>query len=496
MSSPSVIESPEEVLSTMDKSGKRKWVYPTPAFGVLWRARLLVGWALIALFVALPWIQINAKPAVFLDVARREFTFFGLTLHPTDTIILMVFLLTILVTVFFFTALFGRVWCGWGCPQTVYLEFVYRPVERLIEGKENKRRRRDAGPWTVDKIWRKSVKLTIFTVISLFLAHTFVAYFAGWHNLLEWMGNSPAESPGYFLLMAGTTALVLFDFGYFREQMCTITCPYARFQSVLLDENSLIVSYDPGRGEQRGTARDRRQAEKKLQEDHDKGPIDLDKLEAGSTSIFGDCVDCGACVRTCPVGIDIREGLQMECVSCTQCIDACNDIMDAVGTPRGLIRYTSERAIDDKPTKVARPRTIAYGIILLALSSVLVGLIANRGPLEVDASRASGTTYRVTGDDEVANRMRFRLRNRTAESVDVRLKMTSPEGAEIRIIGEQVQALAPGEIQRFEAWIVVPASEMPPGGTDSTFEISVNDEVWKAIDFRLLGPVQRTTSSE
>ena len=252
LSDVSVLESPEDVLSTLRADGKRRWMYPTETRGRFWRKRLVLGWALIVLFVALPIIKIGGKPAVLLDVAAREFTFFGTTFYPTDTLYLMLFGISALVSVALLTALLGRVWCGWGCPQTVYLEFVFRPIERLIEGKEHVRQRRDARKeLTWDKAWRKGAKWAAYLVISVALAHVFVSYFVGWESLLRWMTSPPTEHWGYFVLMGATTALVAFDFGVFREQMCTITCPYARFQSVLLDEDSMIVSYDPRRGEPR-----------------------------------------------------------------------------------------------------------------------------------------------------------------------------------------------------------------------------------------------------
>ncbi|NNF59166.1 MAG: 4Fe-4S binding protein, partial [Rhodothermaceae bacterium] len=225
-----VLESPEEVLSTLRSDGKRKWLYPTPSKGRFWRRRQVLGWALITLFVALPIVHIGGKPAVFLDVVHREFTFFGFTFYPTDTFLLLLFGIAALLSIALLTALLGRVWCGWGCPQTVYLEFLYRPIERWIEGKEHVRKRRDEGPWTMDKAWRKSLKWTVYVLISVALAHIFVSYFVGWESLLGWMRGSPFDHWGFFVLMAGTSALVLYDFAFFREQMCTITCPYARFQ--------------------------------------------------------------------------------------------------------------------------------------------------------------------------------------------------------------------------------------------------------------------------
>ncbi|RAL23109.1 cytochrome c oxidase accessory protein CcoG [Lujinxingia litoralis] len=474
MSTPPILESPDAVLSTMDKDGKRRWIYPTLSPGRFLNARRLVGFVLIAFFVALPWINIADKPAIFLNLTGGEFTFFGLTLHATDTVLLMVFLLTILLSVFFFTALFGRVWCGWGCPQTVYLEFVFRPIERLIEGKESARRRRDQGPWTGEKVARKGLKLVVFGALSLFLAHTFVAYFVSWPELLRWMSLSPTEHPGYFATMAITTALIFFDFGYFREQMCTITCPYARFQSVLMDRHSLIVSYDPNRGEPRGKRKRAKSA----------GPIDLDQPLAR----LGDCIDCGACVRTCPTGIDIREGLQMECISCTQCVDACDSIMDAIDKPRGLIRYTSENAIAQKPTRVIRPRTVAYGVLLVVLSSVLVALIGQRSPLEVDIGRMPGPAFTELADGQIANRLRVRLRNRTGEDRQATLRLSEPAGAQVRVVGPQTISLNSGELSRFEVWVTAPPEALPDGSATATFEVIIDGEPWATSSFPLLGP--------
>ena len=335
---PGVVDSPEEVLTTLTKEGKRRWIYPTLSEGRFLRWRGIVAWTLIAIYLALPIIHINGKPAVLLDLINREFAIFGATFYPTDTLLLMLLFIGTLVAIVLISALLGRVWCGWGCPQTVYLEFVFRPIERFFEGTENRRKRRDEGPLTFDKAWRKIVKWGAFTAVSLLLAHSLVAYFVGWDRLLTWMTEPPTEHWGYFVMMAVTTGLILFDFGYFREQMCTITCPYARFQSVLLDPDSLIVSYDPERGEPRGRGKKREN--------------------------LGDCIDCFACVRTCPTGIDIRDGLQMECIACTQCIDACDDIMDKMGFEPGLIRYTSEHELEGKKTRWLRPRTAIYSLLL------------------------------------------------------------------------------------------------------------------------------------
>lgn len=462
---PQILESPEEVLSTLRRDGRRRWLYPTTSKGRFWKRRFVVGWLLIGIFVALPLIRVDGKPAVLLDVVAREFTFFGLTLYPTDTLLLMIFGLTVLTAVFLVTALAGRVWCGWACPQTVYLEFVYRPIEALIEGKPNVRRRRDEGSAGFDKVLRKVLKWSAFTAISLGLAHVFVAYFAGWDRLIYWMMAPPSEHPGFFAMMALTTALVLFDFGIFREQMCTIACPYARFQSVLMDRDSMIVSYDPVRGDPRGR---RSKTTAKLQ--------------------LGDCVDCGACVRTCPTGIDIRDGLQMECISCTQCVDACDAIMVSLNKPVGLIRYTSENQLERQPTRVFRPRVLIYAVLLTLGAGAFVAVLSMRSPLDVNVVRAVGAPFATLQDGSVTNRLRFRIQNRTGEAATYHLVATRPQGLEVKIVGKPEIAVAPGETERTEAWVVAPPTVFQNGKSTATFRVENQRGEGRDVEFVLLGP--------
>jgi cytochrome c oxidase accessory protein FixG len=470
-----ILDSPEEVLSTLDMEGNRKWIYPTPSKGRFYWQRLALGWGLIALFVALPIVRINGRPAILLDFVHREFALFGVTFYPTDTFLLMLLGISALVFIVFLTALLGRVWCGWGCPQTVYLEFVFRPIERWIEGKEHVRKRRDEGPWTFDKAWRKAAKLGAYFVISLALAHVFVSYFVGWERLLVWMTQPPTEQWGFFVMMAVTTGLVLYDFGYFREQMCTIACPYARFQSVLLDEESLIVSYDPNRGEPRA-----RRSKKKIRQE-----------EEGLIPQLGDCIDCFACVRTCPTGIDIRDGLQMECIACTQCIDACDDIMDKIGKPRGLIRYTSEHELEGLKTRILRPRTAIYGVLLVALVTMLGVGIATRGAFDVNVGRAVGEPFTELPDGTIANRLRFRVRNQTPNAATFRIEAVEPAAAEVKVVGVQPVSLASEEMKRVEAFVVVPRALFAnEARRDAVFRLVFSDGTEQIIEFPLLGPSQ------
>lgn len=467
---PQTLESPEAVLSTLERDGRRRWMHPVRTPGPSYWRRLIVGWTLIVLFVALPWIPIGGKPAVLLDLAAREFTFFGMTLYPTDTLLLMLGLLTVFAGIVWATALLGRVWCGWACPQTVYMEFVFRPIEELFEGKANARRRRDREGLTSANTARKFGKWTAFTIFATAIAHTFLAYFVGWDRLLGWITGPPAEHWGSFVLMGSTSALMLFDFGWFREQMCTIVCPYARLQSVLQDRDSLIVSYDPSRGEPRG----RRSGT-------------ANRVDAATVAMpLGDCIDCGACVRTCPTGIDIRDGNQMECIACVQCADACDVIMDKVGSPRGLVGYTSKNSVEGRPTQVIRPRTIVYTVICAVLAAAFIIALVTRTPLKVSVTRAADAPFMVLQDGRIANRLKFRVHNRAADGV-FSLQIVEPAGAELKALGEPALTLASGEQKRLEAWVIVPPTAVPFGRGRGVFRVE-GAGLSQTVDYTLLGP--------
>lgn len=466
-------KAPEDVLSTLKSDGTRRWIYPVRTVGKMYKRRRVVAWALMVVFVGLPLLKINGKPAVLLDVIGREFTLFGLTLYANDSLLFLLVLLSTLVSVFLVTAMFGRVWCGWACPQTVYLEFIFRPIEELFEGKPTVRKRRDEGDATLDRFVRKAGKWAVYTVIALGLAHTFVAYFVGWARLIDWMHGTPTDHLMFFGIMSVTTALILFDFGWFREQMCTIACPYARIQSVLQDRDSMIVSYDPLRGETRG----RRTAAQRKEE------------KQGIKIVLGDCVDCFACVRTCPTGIDIRDGLQMECVGCTQCIDACDAIMIGVGKPTGLIRYTSENEIERKPQRgLMRPRTIGYTVALVALLGSLLALLLLRTPFDVNLGRAGNTPFATLPDGSVTNRIRIRIQNRTNAPAKYHIDAIEPTGATVRLVGRQELAVAAGATERIEAWVVVPRDRFTRGKVPAKFRVEDDQQRAQDTDYTLIGP--------
>lgn len=402
-----LLQPEERVLSTLNKDGTRRWMKPRLSVGRFWKARRIVAYLLILIFTGIPYIQINGKPAILLDIIHREFTFFGKTLFATDTLLLALFMLTIFVSVFLATALAGRVWCGWACPQTVYMEFVYRPIERLFDGKPGTRPKKGATGF------KKLLKHLTYLIISAFLAHTFLSYFVGVENLRHWIFGSPTSHPIAFAVVAAVTGLMLFDFGLFREQTCIVACPYGRFQSVMLDRSSLIVGYDKNRGEPRGAIK--RKAKN--------GDVALNVIEAPQ----GDCIDCKMCVTTCPTGIDIRDGLQLECIHCAQCIDACDAIMDKVGKPRGLIRYSSQEALDGKKRKLLRPRVILYPLILTILLTAFVTVLLTKSAADVHLVRVKGNLFNALASGEFVNQARLTIANRTDGPVTYSAEVVSPE---------------------------------------------------------------------
>ncbi len=379
-----------QVLSTMDEAGHRILLRPRPAPGRFHTWRGVVAWALIVLFVTLPFVRIGGRPAFLIDLVQRELVLGGAVFRPTDGGVLMLLGLTVVLVVFFTTLLFGRVWCGWSCPQTVYMEWVFRPLERLLEGGVGGQRGLDAA-----RGWRprRVLKYAVFAVLSIGVGNVFLAYFVGVDRLASWVQQSPFTHPGGFLVMAAVSALMFVDFAWFREQMCILACPYGRLQTMLIDRQSMVVGYDVRRGEPRGK----------------RGK----SLPVIGEAPRGDCVDCKACVTTCPTGIDIRDGLQMECIGCAQCIDACDTIMDKLARPRGLIRYASQDVLAGKPRRLLRVRTFVYPILVAISAALLIWQAGDRPDADVWVLRGDGPGFVALDDGRVSSQLRLRVENRT-----------------------------------------------------------------------------------
>jgi cytochrome c oxidase accessory protein FixG len=416
-------ELPSAALPT---SGRRHELHPADVKGRFHAARLVVFVLLIGVWIALPIVKIGGHPAVFLDVDERRFFLFGAAFNSQDTWLLFFLLTGVGFGLVYATALAGRVWCGWACPQTVFLEGVFRRIERWTEGPREKRMRRNAGPWTVEKLARKSATQVLYVVAALGVAHVFLSYFVSIPKAFEMVRESPSMHPEAFAWVAATSVAFYLNFAWFREQLCVVLCPYGRLQSALLDQHSLVVGYDLRRGEPRG--------------------------KKGSEGA-GDCVDCKRCVVVCPTGIDIRNGVQMECLACTQCIDACDEIMDRLGRPRGLIRYDSQDGLAGKPRRVVRPRIILYSVLLVV--GAVVALLATRRRTDFEATllRLPGEPY-VLDDGQVRNAMQLHLVNKRADVETYRIEVERADGMTV-VLPMQDVALQPMGSTRVPLFLTV-----------------------------------------
>ncbi len=454
------VQATERVLPTLNVDGSRRWLRPKPSSGAFLRWRRRVAWLLILVFCAIPYLKVGGKPLVLLDLPRREFTLFGVTFLSTDTVLVMLLALATLTGIFLVTALLGRVWCGWACPQTVYMEFLFRPLERLIEGGWRGSRRLDKGGHFA---LRRLIKYAVYVIPSVFLAHIFLAYFVGIEQLAVWVQRSPIHHPTSFLVMLGTTAAVYFDFTWFREQTCLVACPYGRLQAVLLDRRSKIVGYDPRRGEPRAKAQTPR--------------------PAGA----GDCVDCGLCVLTCPTGIDIRQGLQMECIHCTQCMDGCDAVMERFGKPKGLIRYGTQDEFEGRTARFARPRVVLYPIVLAICLATLIVLLVTRSDAEITLLGSPGVPYEVQTGGVVTNQVRIKIRNRGASEHRYRIAL---DGApEARVVTPVNPLPVPaGGVRNTSVFVQLPAAAIPTGERVVTFRIDDGAGPARSFPWRLVGP--------
>lgn len=443
----------------MRDDGSRRWMYPRPSAGRFWHARRVLAYFLIAVFTLVPYIHVGGKPLVLLDIPAREFTILGFTFLPTDTVLLALLMVSGILGIALITALLGRVWCGWMCPQTVYMEFVYRPLERLFDGPPGVRHR----PSKKSSPLRKVLKYFVYLLVSAFLAHTFLAYFVGVKALAVWVTHSPFEHPTAFLLMVGVTALMMFDFSYFREQTCLVACPYGRFQSVMLDRDSLIVSYDPKRGEPRAKGR----------------------REEGDGK--GDCVDCGMCTDTCPTGIDIRDGLQMECIACTQCIDACDSMMVRLGKPKGLIRFSSQARIAGESSRFLRPRVILYPAVIAVFLGAFAVTLAGKNTADVTLLRGLGRPFYEGDPGEIVNQIRVKIQNRSGETASYEVEVAGESPAKLTV-NENPVSVEAGESRIEPVMVSLPRSAFEDGKYEFELRVSDGHDFDRTFSYQLLGP--------
>jgi cytochrome c oxidase accessory protein FixG len=463
------------VLPTMNEDGSRRWIRPKPSHGRWWRRRQVVAYLLMAVFFAAPHLRIFGKPVFLMDLPRRQFTLMGYTFLPTDTLLFMFTLGSGVIGIFLLTAFFGRAWCGWACPQTVYLEFLFRPIGRWFDGGYTQSRALDKqGAWFTP---RRIGKYITFFLLALYVSHTLLAFFVGTEQLYSWMLHSPAAHPTAFFFVVLFTGLVWFNFTYFREQTCLIVCPYGRWQSALIDRQSLIVAYDVNRGEPRALGAKNRDPN------------------------AGDCIACNACVQTCPTGIDIRNGLQMECVHCTQCIDACDEIMTKVGKPTGLIRYSSQDEIAGKPRKLLRLRTVLYPIVLTILLGGLGTALVLKEPADLTVLRGLAAPFTAEADGRIANQLRVVLTNRRSAPMTYTLTVDGLRDASLP--ADQVTVVIPQNPLRIDAgatarttlFVLLPPSAFVNGERWISLVVDDGQGYHESVRYRLLGPTGTSSGS-
>ncbi|MCB0704946.1 MAG: 4Fe-4S binding protein [Saprospiraceae bacterium] len=450
-------------IATVDHtSGKRIWIYPQKPSGRFTKWRTWLSWFLLLVLFGLPFIKVNGQPFVLLNVLERRFILFGMHFTPQDFFLFGLAMVTGVVFIVLFTVVFGRIFCGWICPQTIFMEMVFRKIEYWIEGDANAQRRLDKAPWTSDKILKKTAKHALFFTIAVLIANTFLAYIISLDEVVKIITEPVKMHIGGFISMIVFSFVFYYVFARMREQVCIAICPYGRLQGVMLDKNSIAVMYDWVRGEPRGKIK--KQAHPKSGGSaaaavaHSPITSILADVEsaaatAGAEAVsdtapaLGDCIDCKLCIKVCPTGIDIRNGTQLECVNCTACIDACDEIMDKVDRPRGLIRYDSYNGIAENKRKIFNGRTIAYSAVLFVLLGINVFLLATRTDVEAVILRTPGLRYQEVDEQYISNLYNYQVINKTGEDVPVEFRLSSETG-KLRLIGDSP---------------IVPANEMSSG---------------------------------
>lgn len=403
-------EAFRDSIGTMDAEGKRKFIFPKKPSGKFYNYRKYVSYVLLAILIANPFIKVNGNQFMMFNVLERRFNIFGFPFWPQDFYIFVLVMITGVVFVTLFTVVFGRIFCGWICPQTIFLEMVFRRIEFWIDGDRGAQLRLDKQEWNTEKIRKRLLKWTLFFIISFLIANVFLAYIVGSDALWLMIGQGPVNQLGNFIALLIFTGVFYFVFVWFREQVCIIVCPYGRLQGVLLDNKSIMVAYDFVRGEK------------------ESGRAKFNKKEDRALTGKGDCIDCMQCVHVCPMGIDIRNGTQLECTNCTACIDECDTIMKSVGLPKGLIRYASEDEIEKKAKFRFTNRMKGYTAVLVILIGILSGLLLLRHSLDIDILRLPGQLYQHKGQN-ISNVYTYKLMNKTSKDFkDIHFSLISQKG--------------------------------------------------------------------
>jgi cytochrome c oxidase accessory protein FixG len=454
-------------ISTIDEEGKRKWIFPKKPKGYYTKLRTRVSYVLLAFLFLAPFIRIGGQPLLQFNVIDRKFILFGQIFWPQDFHLFVLAMITLVVFITLFTVVYGRLFCGWVCPQTIFMEHVFRRIEYWIDGDWKAQMRLKKMGWTKEKLRKRILKHVIFFAISFLIANTFLAYIIGSDALIDIITDPPSEHAGGLAAITIFSAVFYGVFAFFREQVCTTVCPYGRLQGVLLDRQSVVVAYDYERGETRAKFRKNE-----------------DRSEVGK----GDCIDCGHCVHVCPTGIDIRNGTQLECINCTACMDACDEMMEAVNLPTGLIRYTSEEQIHTREPFKLSARAKAYTVVLALLVGVVVTLLATRTEIEAIILRTPGMLYQTNDDGSISNLYNYKIVNKTNHDLQLDF-VPLEEGYDLNIIGG-LPELKTQEVLEGAFFFSAPPEAFERGKAETKIGIyDQNGELIEKVKMRITGPL-------
>ena len=456
-------QSFRDATPTIGKDGKREWVYPKKPQGKLYRWRTYLSLLLLTVLFTAPFISIDGHPLILLNIFERKFILFGIAFWPQDFFLFVFAMITFIMFIILFTVIFGRIWCGWACPQTIFLEMVFRRIEYWIDGDSNQQKALARSPWNTDKIIKRFTKYSVFILVSLLIVNTFAAYIISINTLKDFYINPGNHIVGHLAIFI-ISGLFFGVYTRFREQVCLVVCPYGRLQGVLLDKNTLMVSYDKVRGEPRG------------------------KIHKNKERSIGDCVDCLQCLQVCPGGIDIRNGSQLECINCTACIDACNSMMERLNMPKGLIRYDSEYGIVNKTKFRFTARIIAYTVVLIVLFGVFTTLLAIRSDVQATVLRTSGMMYQTLPDNKVSNLYTYQIINKTFKNLPVQLRLVEPAEGEIKWVGKESISVSQDSLAEGEFFIILPQSEIKYTKTPLKIDLYSNGKFMSHIKTSFLGP--------
>lgn len=458
-------QSFRDSVATIDKKGKRNFLFPKKPKGKLYRLRTVASLFYLAIFFTLPFIKLGGQPLFLFNVLQRKFILFGQIFWPQDFFIFAIGFLASMIFIIVFTVVFGRVFCGWACPQTIFMEMVFRKIEFWLDGDAQKQRQLKSMPWNGYKIRKRITKMAVFYAISFVIANFFLSYIIGMDEVKKMVTEGIAANSGTFFALIGFTTVFFFVYYWFREQACIVVCPYGRLQGVLLDKKSMVVAYDFVRGEPRGKLK--------------KATVNQDQ---------GDCIDCLACVRVCPTGIDIRNGTQLECVNCTACIDACNAIMDSVNKPQGLIRVDSEENIEHEKKKKFNWRIGAYSTVLTLLVAFLAYLLISRNDVDATILRTQGQIFQEQPDGRISNMFTVKLANKTRRDIAMTLKLVNMKG-EIEIVGNDLTVPAESYFQS-PIFVKVDRNQITKRKTKLLIAVYEGNKKLETAETTFLGPAE------